>query len=379
MKVLQSIWSLASENGGPTRSTIGLSKALACEGVEVMLVSHVPGKVSAGGQEDLKACGVRFCEGRGNGLFTALKDSRRILDEFKPDIVHLQGLWKMSTHAMNVMAAKRGIPIVISPRGMLDPWALSVKKWKKRLGMLMYQHHALKRAKAIHVTSELEAKHVRDFGLRQPIIIAANGVTIPPDTGRVIGKASIGEGHTAVFISRLHPGKGLLLLVDAWAKVKPDGWKMVVAGPDRYGHKVEVVARLHSLGVEHDWDFVGELNDDEKWRALSRADLFIHPSASENFGISIAEALAAGVPVITTKGCPWAEIQNRCGWWIDRNVDSLVAAMREAMAFTDEQRQAMGEKGRQLIREKYSWPAIARQVIKGYEGIVSGKCGVVSG
>ena len=370
MKVLQSIWSLASENGGPTRSTIGLSKALASAGVEVMLVSHVPGKVSSAGQEELKACGVWFCEGRGNGLFTALEDSRRILDEFKPDIVHLQGLWKMSTHAMNVMAAKRSIPIVISPRGMLDPWALSVKKWKKRLGMLMYQHHALKRAKAIHVTSELEAKHVRDFGLSQSIIIAANGVTIPLGTGRVIGKDSTKRGHTAVFISRLHPGKGLLLLADAWAKVKPDGWKMVVAGPDRHGHKMEVVARLHNLGIERDWDFIGELNDTEKWRALNGADLFIHPSASENFGISIAEALAARVPVITTKGCPWAEIQNKCGWWIDRNVDSLVVAMHEAMALTDEQRQIMGEYGRRLINEKYSWSAIARQMVKGYESVL---------
>ena len=371
MRVLQSIWSLASENGGPTRSTIGISKALASEGVDVMLVSHVPGKVSSAGQDELGACGVRFCEGRGNGLFTALEDSRRILDEFKPDIVHLQGLWKISTHAMNVMAAKRGIPIVISPRGMLDPWALSVKKWKKRLGLALYQRSDLRRAAAFHVTSDAESRHVRDFGLPQPIIQAANGVNLP-SCSAVRAKASEGNIHKALFLSRLHPGKGLLMLADAWAQLKPLNWKMVVAGPDSYGHKATVEARLQALGIENSWEFVGELNDEAKWRALSDADLFIHPSASENFGISIAEALATGVPVITTKGCPWAEIQNMCGWWIDRNVNSLVATMREAMALTDEQRQTMGEKGRHLICGKYSWPTIARQMIKGYEEIVGG-------
>ncbi len=370
MKILQSIWSLASENGGPTRSTIGISRALAREGIDVMLVSHVPGKVSPEGRDELKAYGVRFCEGRGDGLFTALEDSRRILDEFKPDIVHLQGLWKMSTHAMNVMAAKRGIPIVISPRGMLDPWALSVKKWKKRLGLFLYQQADLKRAAAFHAASDIEAQNIRNFGLTQPVITAPNGVNVPKEWfPRAIDGTD--REHVALFLSRMHPGKGLMLLAEAWAVLRPRGWRMMAVGMNERGHGDEVKRKVRELGIEDSWTFRDEVNDDEKWDIYRSADLFIHPSVSENFGISVAEALAVGVPVITTKGCPWAEIQNKCGWWIDRNVDSLVATMREAMALTDEQRQAMGEKGRHLIREKYSWPTIARQMIKGYEGVVS--------
>ena len=193
MKVLQSIWSLASENGGPTRSTIGLSKALAQAGVDVVLVSHVPDKVTQFERGALKQSGVHFVEGRGNGLFTSLADSRKLLDELKPDLVHVQGLWKMSTHAMNIAAAERGISIVISPRGMLAPWALSVKKWKKRLGLALYQRSDLKRATAFHVTSEAEARHVRDFGLSQPIIQVANGVTMPLDSGMNHEKHGIGN------------------------------------------------------------------------------------------------------------------------------------------------------------------------------------------
>lgn len=371
MKILQAIWSLASENGGPTRSIIGLSTALSRIGVDVTLVSHVPGKLSLQQQNMLKEYNVNYQEGRGNGILTALKDSRELLSDIKPDIVHVNGLWKMSAHAMCIAAFERCVPIVISPRGMLDPWALSVKKWKKKLGLLLYQRNDLSRASAIHVTSELEANHVREFGLRQPVILAANGVMVPSlNIAREKSCKSVSRARTAIFVSRLHPGKGLILLADAWAALHPSGWKMVVVGPDGYGHKAEVCERLRQLGIESDWKFVGELNDNEKWRALANADLFIHPSASENFGVSIAEALASGLPVITTKGCPWSEIHGTCGWWIDRNVQSLVCAIREAMSISDDERGKMGERGRQLILKKYTWTSIAEQMVNGYKSML---------
>lgn len=366
MKILLAIWSLASENGGPTRSTIGLARALAEQGQAVVLFANVPERVPQATIQELRAKGVDFREGRGSDFFTALKDSQALLQEVKPDIVHIQGLWKLASHAMNVVAHRLGIPVVISPRGMLDPWALSVKKWKKRLGMFLYQKRDLKRAIAFHATATEEAEHIRDFGLMQPIGIVPNAVSYPKE----LPIANKDDVKTAFFMSRLHPGKGLLLLAEAWANVKPMGWRMVVAGADSYGHKAEVVEKLKSLGFENDWTFVGELDDEQKWQALVNADLFIHPSASENFGISIAEALCAGVPVITTKGCPWAEIDGKCGWWIDRTVEQLSDTMQKAMTLSDAERGQMGENGKRLIQEKYTWPAVAKQMSAFYERLV---------
>lgn len=366
MKILLAIWSLASENGGPTRSTLGLARTLAEKGKTVVLFSNVPNRVPQATIQELQAKGVDFREGNGSDFFTALKDSRTLLSEIKPDVVHIQGLWKLASHAMNVVAQQLCIPIVISPRGMLDPWALSVKKWKKRLGMFLYQKHDLKRAIAFHATATAEAEHIRDFGLKQPIGIVPNAVSYPEELP-IVNKT---DAKTAFFMSRLHPGKGLLLLAEVWAKVKPTGWRMMVAGADSYGHKVEVVSKLKALGIENDWIFVGELDDEQKWQALVNADLFIHPSASENFGISIAEALAAGLPVITTKGCPWAEIEGQCGWWIERNVDCLSRVMREAISLSDDERRVMGENGKRLIQEKYTWPAVAQQMCAFYEKLV---------
>lgn len=369
MRVLISIFSLASFNGGPTRSSKGLACALAAAGVDVALLSHNPGTMTKEEIAVLRDAGVNLLEGRGIKYFVAREDCRKILAELKPDLVHVQGMWKMSTHAMNVEASRAGIPIVISPRGMLDPWALSVKKWKKRLGMLLYQRGDLKRARAFHATTEQEAQSIRAFGLTQPIVIAPNGVSVPSQTSNL--KPQITEGHTALFLSRLHPGKGLMLLAEAWAKVRPQGWRMVVAGSNEQNHREAVESRLAELGIAEDWQFVGEVKDTDKWSYYRSADLFIHPSASENFGISICEALAMGVPVITTKGCPWSEIvERKCGWWVERTVEDIAAALGEAIGLADDQRLAMGVNSRNLVEEKYTWPAIGEKVRQAYRGFL---------
>ena len=341
---------------------------MAEQGLQVVLFANIPGRVPQETVKALQALGVDFREGRSARFTIALQDSISLLRDIQPDIVHIQGLWKLASHAMHLAAHRLGIPIVISPRGMLDPWALSVKKWKKRLGMFLYQKRDLKRVVAFHATAKSESDHIRDAGFTQPIGIVPNAVSYP--SSLPIATQSNGL-KTAFFMSRLHPGKGLLLLAEAWAKIKPEGWRMVVAGSDHYGHKADVVAKLNALQILQDWTFLGELDDVQKWQALVNADLFIHPSASENFGISIAEALSAGLPVITTKGCPWEEIDGQCGWWIERTVDALSAAMQAAMTASDNERKAMGKRGQALIQAKYTWPAVARQMTAFYESIVS--------
>ena len=139
-------------------------------------------------------------------------------------------------------------------------------------------------------------------------------------------------------------------------------------------YEAKVKARVKGLGLEDQFILTGALNDDEKWEAYARAGLFVLPTYSENFGIVIAEALWAGVPVITTKGTPWKELEERkCGWWIDVGVEPLVGALKEAMSHSDEERAAMGARGRQLVEEKYTWKAVVKAMVKGYEEILNGR------
>lgn len=366
MKVMLSICSLAGANGGPTRSTSGLAKALAGAGAEVTLVSHDGTRDASELIADLREHGVEYLAGEGVGFLASLRFAKRLLAERHPEVIHIQGLWTFDTHAMSVAAKRAGIPIVVSPRGMLAPWALDVKKWKKRLGLLLYERGDLRRATAFHATVAEEAADIAAFGLRQPVITVPNGVALPAPSSRAGGD----RVRTALFLSRLHPEKGLKLIAEAWGRMHPQGWRMVVVGPDVRGHRAEVEARLAELGVAADWEFVGEVKDDGKWEYLRGADLFIHPSKGENFGISIAEALATGVPVITTKGCPWAMIDGRAGWWIDRDVEMLAATMKSAMSLADSERFALGSAGRKLIESDFAWPAIASRMLAGYARVI---------
>ncbi len=151
-----------------------------------------------------------------------------------------------------------------------------------------------------------------------------------------------------MYLGRNHLLKGLDLLTEAWERVKRDGWRLKLVGPGLPGGLVE-----------------GE----EKWRVLRAADVFVLPTRSENFGIVVAEALAAGVPVITTKGAPWAElVSENCGWWVEVGVEPRAEALREAMGLTDEERRAMGENGRRLVERKYKWEAVGARMVEVYCG-----------
>jgi len=355
MRVLHVTRSINRSEGGPARSVQGLVAALNGAGVEAWLLA-----LNMGPRPWVD--GIEH--------FSDSEPFEDVVLRFKPQIVHLHGLWDIPTHRCAVICRRWGIPYVISPRGMLDPWPLSVKKWKKRFGMLLYQKRDLKCASAFHATAETEAQHIRAQGLKQPIIVSPNGVDLPAVMPE---RAPMDEyrGKTAVFLSRLHPGKGLLTLADAWAQVRPEGWRMLVVGPDTYGHKKDVVASLVQYGLIDEWKFMDAVDDKEKWRIYRSTDLLVHPSVSENFGMTIAEGLAAELPVIATKGAPWSELETRkCGWWIDSGVEPLANALKDAMSLSDAERFEMGARGRALIDEKYSWSAAARAMVEGYGRIV---------
>jgi len=146
---------------------------------------------------------------------------------------------------------------------------------------------------------------------------------------------------------------------------------MRVVGPDNYGHKAEIVAELDALGIRDQWQFVDMVDDEKKWGEYASADLLIHPSVSENFGITIAEGLATGLPVICTKGTPWQDVEtHRCGLWIEVGLEPLSKALDRLTALPREQLDEMGIRGMRLIDEKYTWPAAARAMVTGYEEIL---------
>jgi glycosyltransferase involved in cell wall biosynthesis len=284
----------------------------------------------------------------------------------KDTLLHDNGLWLPTNHAAARVAREMKIPFIISPRGMLTPWAMRFHGFKKRLAWLLYQRRDLQSARVLHATSRQEAKEFRALGLTQPIAIIPNGVDVPFQKSEIGNRKS--EIRTALFLSRIHPKKGLLDLAEAWNMVRPSGWRMVIAGGDEDGHLAEVKAEIRKQKLENSFEFIGEVADEKKWDLYRSADLFVLPTKSENFGIVIAEALACGLPVITTRDTPWEELRQRqCGWWVEIGARPLADALDEAIQLTDEERRAMGLRGRKLVEDNYTWSAAAKKMFAVYQ------------
>jgi len=276
-------------------------------------------------------------------------------------IVHDNGLWLPVNHRVATTTRSRACPRVVSPHGMLEPWSLEQGAWKKKTAWWLYQKRDLQTAEVVIATAEQEAQNIRALGVDGPIAVVPNGVDRPKSLPSVEEGTSDGrEQRRVLFLSRIHQKKGLLNLVDAWRRLRPDGWEVIIAGPDENGHEAEVRRRISQCGVEEDFVFTGPVRGTEKWQLYQSADLFVLPTHSENFGIVVAEALSCGVPVVTTRGAPWSDlVEHDCGWWIEVGVDPLVEALTQATRMSAADRAAMGRRGRELVDRKYTWPQVA--------------------
>lgn len=278
-----------------------------------------------------------------------------LCEQKKFDLIHLHGMWSPLLAVAALVARRRRIPLVISPHGCLEPWALAYKHRKKWLALKTYQGAILRSASLFVATANQELESIRQLGLQLPVAVIPNGVDIGPPPRRDVHKA----GKTILFLSRIHPGKGLLDLVEAWARVRQPGWRIVIAGDDEDGYRAKVEALIRVKGLQSDFEFVGFVDGIRKQACFDAADIFILPTYSENFGIAVAEALANELPVITTTGAPWQDLlEHRCGWWVEPGVQGVSGALIEAMECDRDDLRKMGQRGRQLVNEKYSWNGI---------------------
>lgn len=373
MKVIHSVPSLVPESGGTARSVTGLCTALATRGVEVELLSLDLGQqfgdpiLPVGEQVHTSFVKNPVAVGQ-RQLWSPYFGGtlRRLIRTKQIEIVHDHCIWLFTNLAATREAKRAHLPIVVSTRGMLEPWSLNHNRLRKKIMWRIYQGRTLTQAALLHATSESEADQLRRLKLRQPIAIIPNAVEVPPLAYTSTKKESA-TARKALFLSRVHPKKGLLNLIQALSEINTDGWEVVIAGPDENGHLAEVQRAVAAAHLEEKVKFVGSVDDRDKWTHYLSADLFVLPSFSENFGIVIAEALACGVPVITTTGTPWRQLEEtKSGWWVEPDSKALAAAIQAAMSLTDGERKEMGCNGKQLVQQQYSWELVATKMIAVY-------------
>ncbi len=375
MTVVHTIGSLRADHGGPSRSVASLCGALAEEGVETHLVTAFPTNPSPDQspilpEGDVQVHAIQERTRLQQALRSPVGFYQRlwaVVKEIQPDVIHDHGAWLPSNAVAAWVARQTGVPLVVSPRGMVAEWTLSHQAFKKRAAWHLYQKRAFQQATLFHATASGEADDLRRLGMETPAAVIPNGVALPEI--RPTGNTS--EHKWVLFLSRLHPVKGLPMLLEAWAQIQPEGWTLELVGPSEDGHRDELERKVATLDLDGEVVFSGPVDDNAKWRKYTAADLFVLPSHSENFGIVVAEALAAGVPVLTTTGTPWQELKTHdCGWWVDPELAAIKEALTTALNLSDAERNAMGQRGRHLVESTYTWRAVGQRMRRAYESLL---------
>jgi glycosyltransferase involved in cell wall biosynthesis len=308
---------------------------------------------------------------RGLRVSSALS-SELAREAIRSDVIHNHGLWLMPNVYAGWVASRARTPLMVAPRGMLGAAALQFSRMKKVLFWQFLQGPAIRCAACFHATSGQEYEDIRAYGLTNPVAIIPNGIDLPVSHGRAV-RGGAGD-RVALSLGRIHPKKGLDRLVRAWAKVEAayPGWRLRIVGPPELEHDAQLRALAAALKLSR-VSIEPAIYGEEKNAAFEEADFFVLPTLNENFAMTVAESLAAGTPVICTKGAPWARLEpERCGWWIDHGIEPLAVALSGAMAMPREELSAMGRRGRAWVARDFGWDGIASKMAAVYRWL-SGK------
>jgi len=371
LRIVHFIQSLDPSRGGPPQVAMHLADGQARLGHQVLVIhAGAETTVVPNGSPTAVRHQVRSSLWRRFGM--TVPETKRIA---QADFCHLHGIWEPLVTSAWRRCIALSVPFTVQPHGMLQPWSLAQKAFKKRLALALAYRRMLGRASFLHALNADEASDIERLGLRVPIRVIPNGVdtsafmnarehanTIAPDS-RVLGR-----GHPYIlFLSRLHHVKGLDLLAEAFIEVsrRHPTVQLVVAGPDD-GAGDEFKAHISAAGLSGRVHMTGPLLGVHKQRALAEAEMFVLPSRQEGFSVAILEALASGTPVVVSEQCHFPELSTfDAGLVLPRTSAAFADAILEGLA--DPARfAARARRGLDLVRRDYDWASIASRSIAAY-------------
>jgi len=368
MRVIQVIHGVHNSSAGPSYSVERLAHWLAVLGHKSEVLSIAPPPTAWPGRARLRVFGNAVAVRSGVSI-SLLRECRRLAAS--QTILHDHSIWRFTNLFPLAVSGDSGARIFCSPRGSFSPWSMANKRWRKWPFWLALQRPALERVHCFHATGEQEAEYIRQLGFTQPIAVIANGVELP-------APACVERRNEVLFLGRIAQEKGLDLLLPAWQELagRFPGWRLRIVGPIDSAHAEAMRALADRLGMQR-CEFTGELRGVAKAEAFWRARLFVLPSYSENFGMVVAEALAHGVPVITTTRTPWSDLAaTGCGWCVEPELSAVKQAMYTALSLPSSHLESMGLVGRERIRSDYGWDGLARSMFEAYAWVQDGARGV---
>ena len=361
--------SIDKKGGGPSRSVPILARGLSEVGVETTLLTGYSSEMNThlldGTSVEVKTIPQNI----------SIRQLERVLLEGRYDLIHGQNLWIPLYHKMARVARKHGIPYMMTPRGCLEPWCMRQKRLKKLIAFHLYQKKDLQRASCVLATAKMEADNMRALVISTPIAIIPNGIDVSEYPCRPLSsKNSVRK--QIVFLSRIHEKKGIEFLIEAWEQLhrKYSDWNVVIAGNGEEAYIADLKKMIIDKGLDSCIKIIPPVFGEDKRKLYCESALFVLPTFSENFGMVIAEAMSCGVPVITTNGTPWQELNDlKLGWCINLSLDNLAKAISEAIDLGIDSLFEMGLQCSRHIFDTYQYKEVALKNQMVYEWIVNSK------
>ncbi|WP_414583654.1 glycosyltransferase [Scytonema sp. PCC 10023] len=388
MKVLHVIASIAEVRGGPSRSTLEMVKALRECGVDAEIATTNDNgskilDVPLDQRTQYQQVPVYF--------FPRFSPSAVSIREFAfssqltawlwqhismYDLLHIRALFSYPSTVAMAIARLRGVPYITTPDGLLCQWSLQQSTLKKNIYLNLIERANLNCSKALHCTSQQEQQEIASLGLNTPSFVLPHGLFIPPympdARHRLRQHLNVPTDELVIlFLSRLHTKKGLDYLIPALGKLTYYRFTLVLAGSGSLEYEREIESLLISNGIRDRTHIAGFVTGETKNLFIQGSDLFALTSHSENFGVAVLEALAAGLPVLVTPGVALASVvqQDQLGYVTDVNVPAIVSALDRYLGHPQEGKD-MGDRARQLVQKKYTWNCIAQNLIEIYMKIL---------
>lgn len=373
--LLHSIPSIAKEDSGPTYSVVRLCEHLiATSRVNLRLVGLDWDRNSSSKVPFFFAFPIGFGGKRMGRSPLMLKAMREWALNKEISLCHAHGMWQMNALYPAWIARKFQIPLVFSPRGSLSTWALNSGSILKSFFWPIFQKPALNNVTCFHATSYLEYKEIRALGFTQPIAVIPNGIDL-----RFCDSEGV-RSKSLLYLGRVHPKKGIDQLLKAWALIQDDHpkWVLKIAGDDvGYHGSTGHLDYLKNLSCKLDLkrvEFLGSVYGFQKASLYKDASVFVLPTYSENFGMTVAEALSFGLPAIVSVGAPWSGlVDSNSGWWVKNNPKSLSEAISMALTLPESKLREMGLNGKNWMARDFSWVSIAEKMNQVYEWLLDQK------